>query len=349
MSLKWWLEDQQAGTRSFRFHPDLAWTRTQMGTIDNPKVRCVWGTSFDNIIIEGINASPLINAYRDLHDGPIAIGHNYFRRLPSMINHTLYDGMTKYYGVGIDYKSFDATIQPWLIHECFKILRENIKFTGYYEEMAFNYAEHFFIERPIVMPDGRMWLKKLGIPSGSYYTQLVGSIANYIATTFGQLKVLGFHRPIYVLGDDSLFGVPIELGEPNLDDYRQAIIPLGMTVHPDKGCIATQASQLEFLGHCAYGTRVSREDADLMRLALYPEYPVTGPAHSLARVKGLLLDSALTSWPIYHLHKLMTNKYGGELTEETTFTDTERSWLTSVLNITTPPHKLSTFRIFTLT
>jgi hypothetical protein len=36
--------------------------------------------------------------------------------------------------------------------------------------------EHYFIHTPIVMPDGRMFIKHTGIPSGSRFTALVGSI-----------------------------------------------------------------------------------------------------------------------------------------------------------------------------
>lgn len=35
---------------SFRYVPDIAWTRTQLGTISKPKIRNVWGKSFHNIL-----------------------------------------------------------------------------------------------------------------------------------------------------------------------------------------------------------------------------------------------------------------------------------------------------------
>lgn len=349
LSLNMWLEDIRDGTSHFRFHPDLAWTRTQMGTYDNPKVRCVWGTSFDNIILEGLTAAPLINAYREQIDGPIAIGSNYFRQLPRMINSCLFDGEKQYYGVGIDYKRFDSSIQPWLIEECFNIFENNLIFTGEYEKASFDYTKHFFVHRPLVMPDGRMWLKHLGIPSGSYWTQLIGSAANHIATTYGQLHVYGRHEPTKTLGDDSLFRVPVEFGKPNLDDFRNVISRLGLTVHPEKGCVASRASELEFLGHCAYGTRIDRETADMLRLALYPEHPVHGPAHALSRIKGILLDSALNSWPIIHLHDLMMIKFKDIQFEPIDFTGADSSWFKAVLDIKVQPKDIDTFRVFTLT
>lgn len=350
LSLKWWLEDldQSPTRRTFKYHPDLAWTRTQIGTVEDPKIRNVWGKAFENIILEGMSAAPLINAYRILGK-PMPLGINYFKRLPSIIHNTLYDGHNYYYGVGIDYKSFDSSIQPWLIRTSFDILRDNLVFPDYYARKAFEYTEHFFIHTPVVMPDGRLWYKHLGVPSGSYYTQLIDSIANYIVTTYTQLKHYGRSFKTYVLGDDSLFGVPIEFGRPQLDYFRKYALDLGLTIHPEKGIVATKPTDLEFLGHCAYGMKVDRETAGMMRLALYPEHPVTGPAHSLQRIKGILLDSALQSWPLIHLHRMMMTKYRETLRDTQEFVSTEKDWLVAVLNITEPPSHLDEVKIFTLT
>lgn len=90
LSINMWLEDRIYGTSNFRFHPDLAWTRTQLGTVEDPKIRNVWGTSFGNIILEGTSAYPLIQAYRR-KGTPMAVGMNYYKRLPSMIHSCLYE------------------------------------------------------------------------------------------------------------------------------------------------------------------------------------------------------------------------------------------------------------------
>lgn len=350
LSLKWWSEDQELrpSQRLFKYHPDLAWTRTQIGTVEDPKIRNVWGKAFENIILEGMQAYPLIQAYRKRGD-PMPLGINYFKRLPTMINRTLSDGINHNYGVGIDYKSFDSSIQPWLINECFDILKENILFPDIESQQAWRYNQHFFIHTPVVMPDGRLWYKHLGVPSGSYFTQLIDSIANHIVTTYAQLSHYGRSFKTYVLGDDSLFGVPIEFGYPSLDYFRPHAAKLGLLIHPEKGCIAEHPSELEFLGHCAYGSRVDRQTAGMMRLALYPEHPVVGPAHSLQRIKGILLDSALNSWPLIHLHNMMVTKYREFQSPIDQFTSTEKDWFLTVLDLKNPPSYLNEVTIFTLT
>jgi len=255
-----------------------------MGTFEGPKIRHVWGEAFENVILEGITASPLRRAYQQV-GFPMPIGINTYKRLPSIIQCTFASEDVKYYGVGLDIKSFDTAVQPWLIRTAFNIVRENIEFTEIEQIQSFEYTIEHFINRPVVMPDGRMWLKRVGVPSGSYYTQLIDSVVNHIIINYCQLKIYNRTFKTYVLGDDSLFGIPVDLGVPNLEEFSHHLQTLGFTLSTQKCIITKRPENLEFLGHVAKGTRVSRETADLMRLALYPEYPVTGPAISMTRIE----------------------------------------------------------------
>lgn len=197
------------------------------------------------------------------------------------------------YGIGTDFESFDSYPQPWLIRDAFEILRENILFKDKMVEHSFEYSIKHFIETPVVMPDGRMWLKRLGLPSGSYFTQLLGSIMNHIVQSYIQLRVYGTFFKTYDIGDDSAFGLPYSYGYPDNARMASAAAELGFTIHPEKIVVATRPDQMEFLGHVARGMRVDRETAKMLRLALFPEYPVLGPQLSMTRRKGLLIDSAL--------------------------------------------------------
>lgn len=344
-----WLEDERDGTSIFRYHPDLAWTRTQLGTVEDPKIRNVWGKAFDNIILEGMSAAPLIEAYR-IRSDPMPIGINYFRKLPTMISHALYDGNTHKYGVGLDISSFDACVEQWMIRYAFDVLRDNIIFPDYMSSRAYDYSEHFFIHTPVVMPDGRLWLTHKGVPSGSYFTQLIDSIVNHLACTYAQLCVYGQVFDTSVLGDDSLFGIPVDLGYPTIESFTPAFKRLGFTLSEAKSIVATRPDQLYFLGHCCRHSKVDRETAGMMRLALFPEHPVDGPTTSLNRIKGIMLDSALNSWPIIHLHDLMMMKWRNELDPSLDeFRTTEKDWYQAVLGIGIPPSQINTITTFTLT
>lgn len=192
------------------------------------------------------------------------------------------------------------------------------------------------------MPDGRLWLKRVGVPSGSYYTQIIDSVCNLIVTYYAQLKEYGRIFRTYVLGDDSLFGVPIDLPYPDPQLFQPHFEKLGMTLSLAKCIVATRADQLEFLGHVARGIRVDRDTAELLRLALFPEHPVSGPAMSLTRITGLLVDSALCSWSIIYLHQAMHAKYRNMiLPSEDVFPHESANWLQSVVGLTAPPSELS--------
>lgn len=349
-SLNWWLETMEGlTTRPFRYRPDLAWTRTQLGTIESPKIRHVWGEAFENVILEGMSAAPLIKEYQALGE-PMTIGIHMYKRLPLIIQKALATPHSTNYGVGLDVKSFDASVQPWLIDEAFNIIEQNLLFRTWMERAAFQYTKHFFVHRPVVMPDGRMWLKHVGVPSGSYYTQLIDSIANLIAVYYSQLKLYGTTFQTWVLGDDSLFGVPVEYGPPDPSHFSPHFEALGFKLSEHKCIVAIHPDQLVYLGHTARGTRVSRETADMMRLALYPEYPVTGPAHSIARIKGLLLDSGLTNWPILHLHDYMMSQHRINFeASDVDFGHENANWLSSVMNLTTKPKDLDLVKAWTIT
>lgn len=152
------------------------------------------GEAFHNILLEGLCAEPLIRAYQQLGD-PIVTGIHTHKRLPAVVFDILRgqdtDGHELRYGVGTDFKAFDSCPQEWLIRDAFSILRDNIIIDDEMTQHAREHSIEFFINTPVVMPDGRMWLKRLGIPSGSYFTQLVGSVVNLIAQTYVQLRIWG--------------------------------------------------------------------------------------------------------------------------------------------------------------
>nr|UUG74126.1 MAG: RNA-dependent RNA polymerase [XiangYun partiti-picobirna-like virus 4] len=350
--LLWW-RDMRNGIsqKEYLYHPDLAWTRTQLSDMESPKIRHVWGKTFENIILEGITAAPLIDAYR-ASDSPIVVGINTFRRLPLIIAKACSgspNNPVPQYGIGIDFKSFDSSPQEWLINIAFDILEQNIIFTGEMEKLSFEYSKYYFTHTPVVMPDGRLWRKHQGIPSGSYFTQLIGSIVNLIITSYIQLKLYNRTFDTWVLGDDSLFGIPVDLGRPDLNAMARLVSPLGFTIHPDKCTVTRSPRELEFLGHCARGSRVEREDARLMRMVLYPEFPVTGPAMSMSRILGAMIGSAMNSWPILHLYDYMKARYRELLPADFAFAHDDKDWLVAVVGLPTHHPLLTPSDVFVIT
>jgi hypothetical protein len=346
-SLNAWMESE-GNASTFRFTPYLAWTRTQLGLLENPKIRHVWGSAFHNLLLEGMSAAPLINAYAN-RGHPMIIGIQMYHNLPVIIDQVLGTADNKYVGIGTDLKNFDSSVRPWLIDDAFTILESNLLFPDNQSKKAFEYSKVYFKTKPVVMPDGRMWSVNTGVPSGSYYTQLVDSICNHIATTYAQLCAFGEHFKTSVLGDDSIFGIPANtlLRYPNfLTDMESAYARLGMKLKPEDTIVANNPQQLEFLGHVARGLTVDRELAKLLRLAVFTEQPITRPSLSLTRMKGLLIDSALQHHSLVSLYRYMKSIYE---TEEEDFPHEDANWLTSVMRITVHPSNLDLAKIWCLT
>lgn len=94
------------------------------------------------------------------------------------------------YGYSIDYSNFDHTVQWWVIKDVFAILKECYDDPNHY----LDWIEYNFIHTKVLVPGDKVYTKHRGIPSGSMYTQLVGTMCNayvlysYLAHMAGEKK-----------------------------------------------------------------------------------------------------------------------------------------------------------------
>lgn len=185
--------------------PCLAFARTQF----NDKTRLVWGYPYSMTLIEGIIAYSLNEVFKG-GSTPMAFSMA-SGALGAKLRVASYHRKWAY---SVDMSQYDATISADLIHQAFQILR-----TWYdMEEIEpisqksvgeiFDLVERYFICTPIVMPDGFLYLgKRHGVPSGSFFTQMVDSIVNVIicGTMAARYSLNVSKREVFVLGDDLMF------------------------------------------------------------------------------------------------------------------------------------------------
>jgi hypothetical protein len=206
-------------------NPCVAYKRTQKGN----KTRLVWGYPLEMTIMESRFARPLINEFLKRRT-PMAFGmtkteigakiHKYVKEDP---------GTT----VCLDYSKFDSTIPKTLIKEAFRILQTWFS-NADVETFGWDTAVRYFITTPIVMPDGHLYTgKNHGVPSGSYFTQMIDSVVNVILA-YTLRSRFGFDfKPtsIYVLGDDVIFSVR---GKIDLKAWATYLSKFGVIIHDDE-------------------------------------------------------------------------------------------------------------------
>lgn len=120
------------------------------------------------------------------------------------------------------------------------------------------------------MCNGERYVKACGIVSGSYFTQLVGSIVNYIILRW-TCRSHGIHSPfIRVLGDDSILATDCEL---ELEWFLNSARRLGMAINLRKSVVTENVDELSFLSY-----NIGRGEPKKSRFAwitalMFPEGP----------------------------------------------------------------------------
>lgn len=206
-------------------NPCVAFKRTQAGN----KTRLVWGYPLEMTIMESRFARPLIEHFLKVRT-PMAFGMTK-TELGAKIHRYVVEG--RGVEVCLDYSKFDSSIPKVMLKQAFRIL--STWFSKADEEAyGWDTVVKYFITTPIVMPDGHLYVgKNHGVPSGSYFTQIIDSIVN-VAVMYAMSRRFGFDfdpRSLYVLGDDVI--VSIE-GEFSLRAMSRYVSQFGLTIHSDE-------------------------------------------------------------------------------------------------------------------
>lgn len=266
------------------FAPDcLAYVRSHICDVGETKVRAVWGYPATLLFCEAMFAVPLIDAYKEFSPRltPIAYGletaiggaRSIYRR---------FNGDKCF--VGLDFKKFDKTVPAWLIEIAFDILMQNLNFGAYRDygvadirksALLFYYLRNYFINTKIRLADGRRYRKSSGIASGSYFTQLIGSIVNAILIVWMSLEMHGsFPDDLLVLGDDSLIS---SFRLWSLEQAQLLLDKIGMKINFEKSQVRSSLD-IKFLGYNINHGIPRKATSDWIAALVYPERPDTSMA-----------------------------------------------------------------------
>lgn len=256
--------------------PCIALTRTAKGG----KSRLVWGYPMSMTLLEGSVARPLLEQFKG-GVTPMAFATTN-KTLGAKI---LSASQNNKYWYSLDASQFDATIQASIIKVAFNIIRSWFDLsTEYYEEKTvgdvFNIIEDYFIHTPIVMPTGNKKVrgqgilhqgKRHGVPSGSYFTQLIDSISNIIVlgTLSSKFGFMVNQYDCFVLGDDLLFFTNSKLQLEPLAEYASSAF--GMKFNDLKSELGKTNEPVPFLGRVWKLGIPTRDTNKAMDRMLWPE------------------------------------------------------------------------------
>lgn len=258
------LKRMQRFNRGKRGLPCVAYHRVQHG-VEGPKTRLVWGYPQSVTLAEARFARPLIEKFLSMRT-PMAFG---LRKMDLSTRLTPIENSNVRYG--LDMSGFDSSVPPWMIDFAFKILSTWFDMSQEGTQEHWDYIVRYFIHTPILMPDSYVYIKHMGVPSGSYFTQLIDSICNFIVVQYCYLCIFGKKvtpEHISVLGDDSIFSsdkyAPIS-------QFKTHAEKLGFRVNDRKSEISRFGKPYHFLGHAWDKGRPDRELQDLAIRAVFPE------------------------------------------------------------------------------
>lgn len=255
--MKRWLNEEKKS-----LEPCVAYHRVQHGD-EGPKNRLVWGYPLSVTLAEAMFARPLIDHFRGTVT-PMAFAVHRHALASRMV---CIENMSFRYG--FDFKGFDASIHPKLIDMAFGVLLRFFK-SGTVNSDHWHKVVKYFIHTPILMPDGNVYQKHKGVPSGSYFTQLVDSVINFFVIQYAHIYLAGMaidKGKLYVLGDDSLFGSPRLL---SLRDFQKVFNTLGVTLNTQSG-VWKEGEDVHFLGHSWHYGVVDRTAQEIAMRMAFPE------------------------------------------------------------------------------
>lgn len=250
--------------------PCLAFKRTQF----NEKTRLVWGYPYSMTAIEGLIAKPINEEFKK-GCTPMAFGMS-SGALGTKLRVSSYH---KEWAYSLDMSKFDSSLCSFLIHKAFEILRtwydqEEIEpVSGCTVRQIFDLVEYYFIHTTIVMPNGKIYIgKDHGVPSGSYFTQIVDSIGNtIIAGSISFRFSLNVAKDdLYVLGDDLLFWSNRKISLSTISNY--VMERFHVKVHDDeKSQITNYTEPVRYVGRVWTKGVPDIDEEGILQRMIYPE------------------------------------------------------------------------------
>jgi hypothetical protein len=198
------------------------------------------------------------------------------------------------YVYSLDWSQFDATVPPWLIKDMFQAVRSKLDLTESENDLYWRYVNDFIHSR-IVIPSGDIVQVHKGVPSGSAFTSLIGSMVNVYLTNYVWYRLTGHtvnHVQLQVMGDDVLIAANERI---QLADAARVAAELGFKLNTQKSVIISTSEMedgIHFVGHYWTHGRPRRPVREIIQRMAFPErHAKQSMVRSLTRLGGYALTT----------------------------------------------------------
>nr|APG78260.1 RdRp [Hubei partiti-like virus 19] len=301
---KFWV-DVGEGRKSFL--PDCAaFARSHIGDAGANKVRPVWAYPLDVVAAEAMFVQPILDQLKDQNIGRnTAYGMEMMKGGMEWLHHQSLHA--KYQDPGakflmMDFSSFDSSIPAWLIRDCFKVLFKafDLSVNGKYYYHVYKRLVSYFINTPVRNSDGRRLLTDHGVPSGSMFTNIIGTMVNFVITRYAVKRMMNCD-PLFDIyfGDDSFVCLRseclVDLGA--LKEFMYDAF--GVTLSDKKTFWTNRVENIHFLGYYNNSGTPYKSSEELFASMLFPQYNKDDWSYTMARAMGCLMASAGNNFDVY--------------------------------------------------
>uniref|UniRef100_A0A2V0RIR3 RNA-directed RNA polymerase C-terminal domain-containing protein n=1 Tax=viral metagenome TaxID=1070528 RepID=A0A2V0RIR3_9ZZZZ len=192
------------------------------------KVRLVFAVSFGFIVIETF-FNLIIKHYTKNHDCYAIHGftQSQLRDLTMSLD--------KNFVLCIDYKSYDQNVPAFVISTC-SMISAQIMGLSNYNFKIFKILVAYFITCPVFHPEVEYKVKRRGIPSGSGFTSLFGSLCNLYMLSVcvhrhcknNNIRILSVQPKLIVSSDDTMISTTFDLDFKDISSLLKEIFDMNV-------------------------------------------------------------------------------------------------------------------------